>query len=34
MFNAFLRDMSLGVQGDDERRTEVVAEDLPCFKGA
>ena len=33
-FNAFLRDMNLGVRGDDERRIEVLAQDLPCFKGA
>ena len=33
-FNAFLRDMNLGVHGDDERRIEVLAQDLPCFKGA
>ena len=33
-FNAFLRDMNLGVRGDDQRRIEVLAQDLPCFKGA
>ena len=33
-FNAFLRDMNLGIRGDDERRIEVLAQDLPCFKGA
>ena len=33
-FNTFLRDMNLGVRGDDERRIEVLAQDLPCFKGA
>ena len=32
-FNA-LRDMNLGVPGGDERRIEVVAQDLPCFGGA
>ena len=31
-FNAFLRDMNLGIR--DERRIEVLAQDLPCFKGA
>ena len=33
-FNAFLRDMNLGVRGDDERRIEVLVQDLPCFTGA
>ena len=32
-FNAFLRDMNLGIR-DDERCIEVLAQDLPCFKGA
>ena len=33
-FNPALRDMNLGVPGGDERRIEVVAQDLPCFGGA
>ena len=33
-FNAFPRDMNLGVRGNDERRMEVLAQDLPCFRGA
>ena len=33
-FNMFLRDMNLGVAAVDERRIEVVAQDLPCFGGA
>ena len=30
-FNAFLRDMNLGVSAGVERRIEVLAQDLPCF---
>ena len=33
-FNAFLRDMNVGVPADDPRRIEVLAQDLPCFAGA
>ena len=33
-FNAFLRDMNVHVRADDERRIEVLAQDLPCFGGA
>ena len=33
-FNAFLRDMHVGVPVEDERRIEVLAQDLPCFNGA
>ena len=33
-FNAYLRDMNLGVRGTDERRIEVLAQDLLCFNGA
>ena len=32
--NAFLRDMNLAVRAADERRIEVLAQDLPCFGGA
>ena len=32
-FNAFLRDMNVNVGGTDERRIEVLAQDLPCFGG-
>ena len=32
-YNAFLRDMNLGVRADDVRRIEVLAQDLPCFNG-
>ena len=32
--NAFLRDMNVGVRAADERRIEVLAQDLPCFLGA
>ena len=31
-FNAHLRDMNLGVRGTDERRIEVLAQDLSCFE--
>ena len=31
--NAFLRDMNVGVRASDERRIEVLAQDLPCFGG-
>ena len=33
-FNANLPDMNLGFPGNDERRIEVLAQDLPCFNGA
>ena len=33
-FNAFLRDMNVNVAVTDERRIEVLAQDLPCFGGA
>ena len=33
-YNAFLRDMNVGVRASDERRIEVLAQDLPCFGGA
>ena len=33
-FNAFLRDMNVNVAATDERRIEVLAQDLPCFGGA
>ena len=33
-FNASLRDMNVHVRADDERRIEVLAQDLPCFGGA
>ena len=33
-FNAFLRDMNIGVPAGDGRRIEVLAQDLPCFGGA
>ena len=33
-FNAYLRDMNLGVPRNDEGRIEVLAQDLPCFNGA
>ena len=33
-FNAFLRDMNVGVPATDTRRIEVLAQDLPCFAGA
>ena len=32
-FDAFLRDMNVGVAAGDGRRTEVLAQDLPCFGG-
>ena len=32
--NTFLRDMNVGVRASDERRNEVLAQDLPCFGGA
>ena len=34
LFNAFLRDMNVGVPATDTRRIEVLAQDLPCFAGA
>ena len=33
-FNALLRDMNVGVPAADNRRMEVLAQDLPCFGGA
>ena len=33
-FNAFLRNMNVNVAATDERRIEVLAQDLPCFGGA
>ena len=33
-FNAFLRDMNVGVPATDTRRIEVLVQDLPCFAGA
>ena len=33
-YNAFLRDMIVHVPANDERRIEVLAQDLPCFGGA
>ena len=33
-FNAFMRDMNIGVGATDGRRIEVLAQDLPCFGGA
>ena len=30
-YNAFLRDMNVGVRASDERRIEVLAQDFPCF---
>ena len=33
-FNAFLRDMNVGVAASDARRIEVLAQDLPCFGGS
>ena len=33
-FNAYLRDINLGICGADERHIEVLAQDLPCFNGA
>ena len=32
-FNAYLRDMNVNVRAADERRIEVLAQDLPCFNG-
>ena len=32
-FNAFLRDMNVGVPASDGRRIEVFAQDLPCYAG-
>ena len=32
-YNAFLRDMNVCVPANDERRIEVLAQDLPCFGG-
>ena len=33
-FNAFLRNMNIAVPASDERRIEVMAQDLPCFCGS
>ena len=33
-FNALLRDMNVGVPAADNRRLEILAQDLPCFGGA
>ena len=33
-FNALLRDMNVGVPAADNRRIEILAQDLPCFGGA
>ena len=33
-FNAFLRDMNVGVAASVARRIEVLAQDLPCFGGS
>ena len=33
-FNAFLKDMNVGVSATDDRRIEVLAQDLPCFGGS
>ena len=33
-FNALLRDMNVGVRATDDRKIEVLAQDLPCFGGA
>ena len=33
-FNAFMRDMNIGVGATDARRIEVLVQDLPCFGGA
>ena len=33
-FNAFLRDMNIGVRATDVRRVKVLAQDLVCFGGA
>ena len=33
-FNALLQDMNVGVPSADQRRIEVLAQDLPCFGGA
>ena len=33
-YNAYLRDMNIGVSSVDERRADVLAQDLPCFGGA
>ena len=30
-FNALLRDMNVGVRATDDRKIEVLAQDLPCF---
>ena len=32
-FNAYLRDMNVNVRAADERRIEVLAQDLPCLNG-
>ena len=33
-FNALLRDINVGVRATDDRKIEVLAQDLPCFGGA
>ena len=33
-FNALLRDMNVGVAASDARRIEVLAQNLPCFRGS
>ena len=33
-YNAYLRDMNVGVSSVDERRVEVLVQDLPCFAGS
>ena len=33
-FNAFLKDVNVGVSATDDRRIEVLAQDLPCFGGS
>ena len=33
-FEALLRDMNVGVRATDDRKIEVLAQDLPCFGGA
>ena len=33
-FKAFLKDMNVGVSATDDRRIEVLAQDLPCFGGS
>ena len=33
-FNALLREMNVTVPASDEKRIEVLAQDLPCFGGS